>query len=205
MEHQGEKRLQQQMQFVVEADKLKSIFSRNRLLHGDRHENDAEHSWHLALMAIVLAEHADPPVDVLRVLKMVLIHDLVEIDAGDTFGYDEAALLTQPERERLAADRIFGLLPEDMRHEMRSVWEEFEEKQTPEAKFAGALDRMGGVLPSYYNEGGCWREASMTVERVKTRNSVIAEGSPSLWQYTERLIDDAVEKGFVGGDVPVPA
>jgi putative hydrolase of HD superfamily len=136
---------------------------------------------------------------------MVLVHDLVEIDAGDTFGYDEAALLTQPERERLAADRIFGLLPEDMGHEMRSVWEEFEEKQTPEAKFAGALDRMGGVLPSYYNEGGCWREASMTVERVKARNGVIADGSPSLWQYTEGLIDDAVEKGFVGGDVAVPA
>jgi putative hydrolase of HD superfamily len=150
-------------------------------------------------MALVLGEHADPRVDLLRVIKMLLIHDLVEIDAGDTFGYDEAALLTQPERERLAADRIFGLLPEDMAHEMRAVWEEFEEKQTPEAKFAGALDRMGGVLPSYYNEGGCWREASMTVERVKARNSVVADGSPALWQYAERLIDDAVEQGFVGG------
>jgi putative hydrolase of HD superfamily len=170
MEHQNEDRLLRQMRFVVEADKLKSIFRRNRLLHGERQENDAEHSWHLARMAIVLAEHADPPIDVLRVLKMVLIHDLVEIDAGDTFGYDEAALVTQPERERLAADRIFGLLPEDMAHELRAVWEEFEEKQTPEAKFAGALDRMGGVLPSYYNEGGCWREASVTVERVKDRN-----------------------------------
>jgi putative hydrolase of HD superfamily len=150
-------------------------------------------------MAIVLAEHADPPIDVLRVLKMVLIHDLVEIDAGDTFGYDEAGLVTQPERERLAADRIFGLLPEDMAHELRAVWEEFEEKQTPEAKFAGALDRMGGVLPSYYNEGGCWREASVTVERVKDRNGVIADGSPALWCYAESLIDDAVAKGYVGG------
>jgi putative hydrolase of HD superfamily len=199
MEHQNEDRLLRQMRFVVEADKLKSIFRRNRLLHGERQENDAEHSWHLALMAIVLAEHADPPIDVLRVLKMVLIHDLVEIDAGDTFGYDEAGLVTQPERERLAADRIFGLLPEDMAHELRAVWEEFEEKQTPEAKFAGALDRMGGVLPSYYNEGGCWREASVTVERVKDRNGVIADGSPALWQYTEGLIDDAVAKGYVGG------
>src|SRR4028118_2016708 len=179
MEHQCEDRLLRQMQFVVEADKLKSIFRRNRLLHGERRENDAEHSWHLALMAIILAEHADPPVDLLRVVKMVLIHDLVEIDAGDTFGYDEAALLTQPERERLAADRIFGLLPEDMSHEMRAVWEEFEEKQTPEAKFAGALDRMGGVLPSYYNEGGCWREASVTVERGKDRNGGIGDGAPA--------------------------
>jgi putative hydrolase of HD superfamily len=200
MELQSEPRLQQQMQFVVEADKLKSIFRRNRLLHGDRRENDAEHSWHLALMALVLAEHADPPVDVLRVLKMVLIHDLVEIDAGDTFGYDEAALLTQPERERLAAAQIFGLLPRDMAHELRTVWEEFEEKQTPEAKFASALDRMGGVLPSYYNEGGCWNEAGVTVERVKLRNGIIAEGSPALWEYAESLIDDAVDKGFVGGE-----
>ena len=199
MEHQNEDRLLRQMRFVVEADKLKSIFPRNRLLHGERQENDAEHSWHLALMAIVLAEHANPPIDVLRVLKMVLIHDLVEIDAGDTVGYDEAGLVTQPERERLAADRIFGLLPEDMAHELRAVWEEFEEKQTPEAKFAGALDRMGGVLPSYYNEGGCWREASVTVERVKDRNGVIADGSPALWRYAEGLIDDAVAKGYVGG------
>jgi putative hydrolase of HD superfamily len=204
MEHQGEKRLQQQMQFVVETDKLKSIFRSSRLFHGERHENDAEHSWHLALMALVLAEHADPPVDVLRVVKMVLIHDLVEIDAGDTFVYDEAALLTQPERERLAADRIFGLLPEDTARELRVVWEEFEERQTPEAKFAGALDRMGGVLPSYHNEGGCWREASVTVERVKARNGVIADGSPALWRYAEGLIDDAVEKGFVGGEAAVP-
>jgi putative hydrolase of HD superfamily len=205
MEHQSNNRLRQQMQFVVEADKLKTIFRRNRLLHGERHENDAEHSWHLALMALVLAEHADQPVDLLRVIKMVLIHDLVEIDAGDTFGYDEAALLTQPGRERLAADRIFGLLPEDMGNEMRVVWEEFEERQTPEAKFTGALDRMGGVLPSYYNEGGCWREASVTVERVKARNGVIAEGSPALWQYAESLIDDAVERGFVGGEVATPS
>src|SRR4028118_1822729 len=113
MEHQCEDRLLRQMRFVVEADKLKSVFRRNRLLHGERHENDAEHSWHLALMALILAELADPSVDVLRVVKMVLIHDLVEIDAGDTFAYDEAALLTQSERERSAANRIFGLLPAD--------------------------------------------------------------------------------------------
>ncbi len=200
MEQQSESRLREQMQFVVEADKLKSIFRRNRLLHGERHENDAEHSWHLALMALVLSEHAEPPVDMLRVIKMVLIHDLVEIDAGDTFGYDEAALLSQRQRERLAADRVFGLLPEDMNHDLRAVWDEFEAKQTPEAKFAGALDRMGGVLPSYYNEGGCWRDASVTMERVKARNGIIAAGSPALWSYAEGLIDDAVQKGFVGGE-----
>lgn len=201
MEQQSESRLMRQMQFVVEADKLKSILRRNRLLHGERHENDAEHSWHLALMALVLSEHAEPPVDVLRVIKMLLIHDLVEIDAGDTFGYDEAALLSQPQRERQAADRVFGLLPEDIAHDLRAAWDEFEEKRTPEAKFAGALDRMGGVLPSYYNEGGCWRQSDITVERVKARNSVIADGSPALWRYAEGLIDDAISKGFVGGEV----
>lgn len=197
MEHQIEDRLTQQMQFIVEADKLKSIFRRNRLLHGERHENDAEHSWHLALMAIVLSEHAEPPVDVLRVVKMVLIHDLVEIDAGDTFGYDEAALLTQHERECRAADRIFRLLPDEMAHELRAVWDEFEGSQTAEANFARALDRLGGVLPSYHNQGGCWREANVTVERVKERNGVIATGSPDLWRYAEHLIDDAVDKGYI--------
>jgi putative hydrolase of HD superfamily len=188
-------RLLQQIQFVIEADKVKSIFRRNRILHGERHENDAEHSWHLALMAIVLAEHADPPVDVLRVLKMVLVHDLVEIDAGDTFGYDEAGLLTQAERERQAADRIFGLLPPDMALEMRAVWDEFEAKETAEAKFATALDRMGGVLPSYHHNGGCWRGANVTIDQVKARNGFIAQSSPTLWQYAEGLIDDAFNNG----------
>ena len=136
------------MQFLKEADKVKSVFRRNRILHDERAENDAEHSWHLALMAVVLSEHASPKVDVLHVVKMLLIHDLVEIDAGDTFAFDQAAVLTQREREERAAERIFGLLPADMAEEMRAVWEEFECQETPEARFAGALDCLGGgVVP----------------------------------------------------------
>ncbi len=191
-------RLLQQMEFLVEADKVKSVFRRNRVLHGDRHENDAEHSWHLALMAIVLSEHAVPKVDVLRVVKMLLIHDLVEIDAGDTFAYDQAAVLTQRGREEKAAERIFGLLPSDMAEEMRELWDEFERLETPDARFAKSLDHMGGVLPSCRHQGGCWREAGVTVERVKALNGAIAAGSPSLWEYAEGLIDEAHKKGFIG-------
>jgi putative hydrolase of HD superfamily len=189
-------RILQQMQFLVEVDKVKSIVRSGRILHGERYENDAEHSWHLALMAFVLAEHSNEPIDVLRVVKMVLIHDLVEIDAGDTFAYDEAALLTQREREVQAAERIFGLLPNDMAGELRGLWDEFEERQTPVARFAVALDRLCGVLASCHHQGGCWRDAGITVERVKNRNSVMEQGSAALWQYAEGLIDEALSQGF---------
>ena len=195
----GNHRLLQQMQFLVEVDKVKSIVRSGRILHGERYENDAEHSWHLALMALILAEHSNEPVDVSRVVKMVLIHDLVEIDAGDTFAYDEAALLTQREREVQAAERIFGLLPSDMADELRGLWDEFEERQTAAARFAVALDRLCGVLASCHNQGGCWRDAGITIERVKNRNCVIERGSATLWQYAENLIDEALSQGFFGG------
>ena len=197
MENEAKDRLSQQMAFVIEVDKIKAIIRRNRVLHGDRHENSAEHSWHLALMAIVLAEYAQPKVDVLRVVKMLLIYDLVEIDAGDTFAYDTAAVLTQRDREVQAAERIFGLLPTDMEQGFRHLWDEFEAHETPEAKFAKAMDHMGGVLPGYVHDGGSWREAGVTVERVKDRNSVIADGSPRLWEYAEGLIDEVRDKGFL--------
>jgi len=191
-------RVLQQMQFLKEADKVKSVFRRNRILHGERHENDAEHSWQLALMAIVLSEHASPEVDVLHVVKMLLIHDLVEIDAGDTFAFDQAAVLSQREREEKAAERVFGLLPTDMAEEMRAVWEEFERQETPEARFAGAMDHLGGgVVPNCHHQGGCWREAGVTVERVKARNSAIAAGAPVLWKYAEGLIEEVQQEGFI--------
>ncbi len=191
-------RLLQQMQFLVEADKAKSIFRRNRILHGDRLENDAEHSWQLALMAIVLSEHAEPKVDVLHVVKMLLVHDLVEIDAGDTFAFDPAAVSTQREREERAAERVFGLLPPDMAEDMQALWREFDALETPEAKFAAALDCLGGgVVPNCHNDGGCWREADVSAERVKARNSAIAAGSPVLWDYAEGLIDAAANKGLI--------
>ncbi len=191
-------RLAQQMQFLIEADKIKSIFRRNRILNGERHENDAEHSWQLALMAVILSEHADPQINLLHVVKMLLIHDLVEIDAGDTFAFDPSALKTQREREERAAERVFGLLPADMATEMRALWEEFEAQETPEAKFAGAMDHLGGgVVPNCRHDGGCWREAGVSAERVKARNRPIAAGSPVLWDYAEKLIDDTEAKGFI--------
>jgi len=191
-------RLLQQMQFLTEADKIKSIFRRNRILHGERLENDAEHSWQLALMAIVLSEYADPQVDVLHVVKMLLVHDLVEIDAGDTFAFDPDAVKTQREREVKAAERVFGLLPGDMAGEMRALWEEFDALETPEAKFAASLDHLGGgVVPNCHNEGGCWREAGVSAERVKARNRAIEAGSPVLWDYAEGLIDEAKSAGFI--------
>ncbi len=191
-------RLLQQMQFLTEADKVKSIFRRNRILHGDRLENDAEHSWQLALMAIVLSEYADPQVDVLHVVKMLLVHDLVEIDAGDTFAFDPDAVKTQREREIEASKRVFGLLPGDMAGEMRALWEEFDALETPEAKYAASLDHLGGgVVPNCHNEGGCWREAGVSAERVKARNRAIEAGSPVLWDYAEGLIDEAKSAGFI--------
>lgn len=197
MQKADNSRLLQQMQFLIEIDKVKSILRRGHILQGERYENDAEHSWHLAVMALILAEHSNEPVDVLRVVHMVLIHDLVEIDAGDTFAYDEAALLTQREREVQAADRIFTLLPADMADEFRGLWDEFEARQTPEARFAAALDRISGVLSSWHSQGGCWREAGVTVDQVKKRNRVIGEGSTTLWQYAEDLIDQAVHQGLL--------
>ena len=190
------------MSFLREADKIKSVFRRNRILHGERLENDAEHSWQLALMAIVLSEHAGPKVNVLHVVKMLLIHDLVEIDAGDTFAFDPVAVTTQREREERAAERVFQLLPGDMAGEMLALWKEFDALETEEAKFAAAMDHLGGgVVPNCFNDGGCWREAGVSTERVKARNSAIANGSPVLWEYAEELIDDAERRGFIQ---PIP-
>lgn len=185
------------MAFLVEADKVKNIIRRNRTMHSERRENDAEHMWHLSLMAITLTEYAAAPVDLIHVLKMLLLHDLVEIDAGDTFAYDTAGMATKMEREILAAERIFGLLPDDMSREFRCLWDEFEMQATPEAKFAAALDRLGGLLPNYHNKGGAWREMQITVERIKNRNRHIGDGAPALWEYAEALIDEAERSGWV--------
>ena len=195
-------RLRQQLAFVVEADKLKTILRQNRVASdpGARRENDAEHSFHLALMAMILAEHSDVPVDLPRVMKMVLIHDLVEIDAGDTFVYDAAAQVGQHEREALAADRIFGLLPADQAAEMRALWDEFEAKETPEARFAGSLDRLEPVISNYRTQGGVWKEHQIGASRVFERNAVIARGSESLWTFTRGLLEDAVRKGDLAPD-----
>ena len=191
-------RLDRQVRFILEADKLKRVFRQTYLTGASRKENDAEHSWHLALMGIVLAEHAAPDgVDLLRVLKMVLIHDLVEIDAGDTYAYDEARLRDQARREREAADRVFGLLPADQADQARALWEEFDARRTPDARFAAALDRLQPLLHNYTNRGRAWQEHHVTADQVLARNRTIADGSPTLWAYAQTLIRLSVQQGFL--------
>jgi putative hydrolase of HD superfamily len=190
-------RLEQQIRFIVEIDKLKSICRRTSLMNGTRNENTAEHSWHLAVMAIVLAEYSNAPVDLARVLKMTLVHDLVEIDAGDTFIYDAQGELDKAEREGAAADRLFALLPADQAVELRQLWDEFEARQTAEARFAASLDRLIPQLHNYYNEGGSWKEHGISVDRVVAKNLAMKEGSSALWSWTQQLLQDAVAKGFL--------
>jgi putative hydrolase of HD superfamily len=195
MQHE---RLEKQIAFILEVDKLKEIFRQTLCTQSRRAENDAEHSWHLCLAVIVLAEHANEPrMDVLRVLKMVIIHDLVEIDAGDTFAYDTARMAHQHEREAIAADRIFGLLPADQAAEFRGLWDEFEERSTPESKFAAAVDRFQPVLLNCSTEGAAWNRHNVTADRVVARNSHIAEGSAAVWDAAAALIQKAVDCGHL--------
>ena len=190
-------RLQKQLEFIREIDKAKTVLRRSVLLDRSRRENDAEHSWHLAVMAILLAEHANEPVDLLKVLKMLLIHDLVEIDAGDTYAYDVKGHDDKQEREQRAAERIFGLLPPEQGEELRRLWEEFEERKTPEARFAAAMDRLQPVMLNYFTEGVVWRQHGVTSEQVIARNRHIAEGSEALWEVVAEYISDAVRKGYL--------
>ena len=191
-------RLAQQMRFILEVDKLKEVFRQSLLTQSRRRENDAEHSWHLCLMVIVLGEHANfPQLDRLRVLKMLLIHDLVEIDAGDTFAYDEAALAGQHEREARGAERIFGLLPADQAAEFRALWDEFEAKQTPEAKFATALDRLQPMLLNANTEGAAWPKHGVKRAQVRAKNAHMADGSAALWDYAVQMIEAAAAAGHL--------
>ncbi len=191
-------RLVRQIQFIAECDRLKEVFRQTLNTQSRRAENDAEHSWALCLCVIVLAEHANVPhLDVLRVLKMVILHDLVEIDAGDTFAYDTAAMAGQHEREALAADRIFGLLPADQARDFRALWDEFEEKQTPEAKFATAVDRFQPMLLNCLTKGAAWNRHGVTHDRVVARNRHIADGCAELWRYAEKMLEDIVTAGHL--------
>ncbi|MBN8825847.1 MULTISPECIES: HD family hydrolase [unclassified Spirosoma] len=189
--------LLRQIEFIKEVDKLKYIVRKTKLFNSDRNENDAEHSWHLALMAIVLVEHANFPVDLLKVIKMLLIHDLVEIDAGDTFIYDTQKSHDNTAEEREAAKRIFGLLPDEQATELITIWEEFEEQQTNEAKFARAMDRLEPLLQNTSNQGGTWTEFGVRYNQVYAKKKVIEQGSTQIWQYAEQLINDSVEKGIL--------
>lgn len=194
----GNERLERQIEFITEIDKLKHIKRQTILMDGSRKENDAEHSWHLGVMAMLLSEHAaDKDLDLLKVMKMVLIHDLVEIDAGDTYCYDEKGNEDKAEREQKAADRIFNILPEDQAREMRALWEEFEERKTAEAQFAAALDRFQPLLHNYKTKGKSWREHGVTKDKVLKRKESIESGSAILWKCAEKFINESVEKGYL--------
>lgn len=196
-------RFEQQLAFIKEIDKAKSILRRNRLLDDSRYENDAEHSWHLALMAIVLREYADDPrVDVSRVILMVLIHDLVEIGVGDAFIYDTESRAAQVAKEREAAQRVFGLLPEDQRDQLLALWREFEAKESPDAKFALVLDRMHPLIHNACTQGHAWRKHGVQRHQVEEVMRPVAQGSTALWQVVQELIEQSVQQGYLGaGDL----
>ena len=186
-----------QIEFIREIDKLKYIFRKTKLINSDRPENDAEHSWHLAMMAIVLAGHANEPIDLEKVMKMVLIHDIVEIDSGDVFVYDTTKSHDNFDEELKAARRIFGILPEEQAEEFINLWIEFEEMKTPESKFARALDRLEPLLQNASNNGGTWREFDVKYDKVIEKKKAIKDGSEELWKFAKQLIDESVEKGIL--------
>lgn len=190
-------RLSRQLAFVDEVEKLKQVL-RQTVLPGDRRqENDAEHSWHVCLMAMLLSEHAPAGVDAWKAVRMLLVHDLVEIDAGDTFAYDEAGNVGKLERERGAAARIFAILPDGQADEVRSLWEEFEARQSSEARYAAALDRLQPLMLNFRTEGAAWRRHGVTREQVVARNRHIEEGAPALWERARELIEEAVRRGYL--------
>ncbi len=189
--------LLKQVAFIHEIDKVKYILRKTKLFNSERNENDAEHSWHLAIMAIILAEYANEPVDILKVVKMLLIHDVVEIGAGDIFLYDTAISHTNTEAEQKAAERIFGLLPAEQSAELIALWNEFESGITMEAKFARAMDRLEPLLQNISNGGGTWKEFDVRYEKVLEKKSVIAKGSEYLWAFAKQLIDESVKNGIL--------
>lgn len=189
--------LLKQISFIKEIDKLKYILRKTKLFNSDRNENDAEHSWHLALMTIILAEHSNHPIDVLRVLKMVLIHDIVEIDSGDTFIYDTQKNHVNTDEERLAANRIFGILPKEQADELIAIWEEFEAGETNEAKFAKSMDRLEPLLQNTSNNGGTWAEFNVNYSTVYENKQAIENGSDSIWAYAKELLNNSIEKGIL--------
>jgi putative hydrolases of HD superfamily len=190
-------RIRQQMNFLLEIDKLKLIQRKNWVGDGSRHENTAEHSWHIAVMALVLAEYAEEPVNISRVVELLLVHDLVEIHAGDTFLYDAQANLGKLEREQAAAQQIFSLLPEPQAAEFRVRWDEFEGKTTAEARFAAAIDAFQPMLQNWAVQGGSWRQNGVTGAKALERKRQDLEAFPRLWDYAQRIVRGAVAAGYI--------
>ena len=190
-------RLRKQLDFMLELDKMKNLYRQTYVLHEDRKENDAEHSWHLAVLAMLLSEYSNEPVNVLHVMKMVLIHDVVEIDAGDTYCYDSEGNKSKAEREENAAQRIFGLLPDDQRNEFYALWREFEDSQTPDARFAAVLDRLQPLMLNYTKNGRSWIEHGVRMEQPMQRNADYFGVSDKLTEVIKEVIQDAADKGWL--------
>ncbi len=193
-------KLGQRIEFIMEIDKLKSIQRRTLLVDRSRNENSAEHSWHVATAAMVLAPYAGEDVDIDHVIRMLLVHDIVEIDAGDTFAYDTAGYEDKLERETAAMQRLFGYLPELQRAELSALWLEFEDAETPSSRYANAIDRILPLLHNYHTQGATWHQHGISRSQVVERNAGIQNGLPDLWSYIVRILDDSVEKGYLLGD-----
>lgn len=192
---------EQQIRFLMELDKQKNIIRQTYLADGSRREGDAEHAWHLAVMAFLLSDYANEEIDVLKTMKMVLLHDVIEIDAGDTYAYDTEGNKTKQNREQKAADRIYGMLPREQKEEYRLLWEEFEAMETPEAKFAHTLDNIQPILLNDASGGRSWREHGVRKSQVMGRNARTAEGSQTIWDYISTIIDENVTAGNIMDDI----
>lgn len=191
-------RLQKQIQFITEIDKLKQILRQNAVIGTTRNENDAEHSWHLAVMALILSEYStDREIDSFKVVKMVLIHDLVEIDAGDTFCYDEKGYEDKEEREKKAAERLFNILPSQQAKEIWELWREFEELETPESRVAACLDRLQPLILNYNTKGHTWHKPGVTSSKVLKRNELLEKNMPELWEFVKEVVEDSIKKGYL--------
>ena len=190
-------RLERQFDFIKEIDKEKFIQRQTKLSDGVRRENDAEHAWHMAIMTVLLSEYANEKIDVLRTVTMLLIHDIVEIDAGDTYAYDEEALKTQKVREDAAKERIFSILPEEQKEELMALFDEFEEFATPESKFAHAMDNLQPLMLNNSNDGGDWRRHEVCAEQVYGRQNKTCLGSEKLYEVTKQIIEENIEKGNI--------
>lgn len=190
-----DERLQKQLDFILEIDKEKNIFRQTHLSGHGRNENDAEHAWHMAIMAYLLQEYSNEKIDVARVMLMCLIHDVVEIDAGDTYAYDAEGLKTQKAREEAAKERLYSMLPEDQKADLTAIFDEFEERKTPEAKFVRALDNLQPLLLNNSNDGGDWRNHDVTAEKVYERQFRTREGSEKLFEVTDKILKENIAKG----------
>ncbi len=193
-------RLKKQVAFLETLDELKNVFRANSIMDGTRRENSAEHSWHIAIMSMILAEYAPEPIDSLKVLKMLLIHDVIEIDAGDTFCYDDEGNMDKADRETRAAERLFGLLPEDQGIEFRKLWDEFEEASTTESRFANSMDRFLVIFQNYRNGGGTWKLHDIPKSKVMERQMPVKQGAPALWEKVEEVLDRSCSEGFLRDD-----